>query len=307
LPACFTSANIVQVVHDFLMQCFQKDPNLRVSAKKLLKHPWILNAKRVDAVIAEKPTKYDEAVKSVQQWNEALKSPDHDSLRRGSRPTSLSPAPLRKEKSLQLKTPGAGKIGLTLPKTRTNADAFRSPELDTDDNWDDDFASSINPGALQLPHLKPHDNFGGLLSAEKLKSIATFDSLIEEPMEDERDWTMRSPVQLSQFDPLETVKPFTPQKVKPEVNKPNPPNSGSQRQPSQPKTQIRRDNGSKPAAPPTRLRLNSSTRPSIMFREDTVEDYSDLLDEDADDDAFQRKLQALKVINHPDYCYEHRI
>ncbi|KAG9971252.1 hypothetical protein KCU78_g23609, partial [Aureobasidium melanogenum] len=61
-------------VRDFLMQCFQKDPNLRVTAKKLLKHPWILSGRRSDQPVA-KPTQYDEAVKSVQQWNEALKSP----------------------------------------------------------------------------------------------------------------------------------------------------------------------------------------------------------------------------------------
>ncbi|KAK4046298.1 Protein kinase of the Mitotic Exit Network [Microbotryomycetes sp. JL201] len=30
---------------DFLVQCFQKDANLRVTAKKLLRHPWILAAK----------------------------------------------------------------------------------------------------------------------------------------------------------------------------------------------------------------------------------------------------------------------
>jgi serine/threonine protein kinase len=35
-----------QIVKDFLLTCFQKDPNLRVSAKKLMKHPWIVAARR---------------------------------------------------------------------------------------------------------------------------------------------------------------------------------------------------------------------------------------------------------------------
>ncbi|TYJ51976.1 hypothetical protein B9479_007421 [Cryptococcus floricola] len=34
------------IVKDFLYHCFQKDPNLRVSAKKLLRHPWMLSVKR---------------------------------------------------------------------------------------------------------------------------------------------------------------------------------------------------------------------------------------------------------------------
>lgn len=34
------------MVKDFLYQCFQKDPNLRISAKKLAKHPWMLAAQR---------------------------------------------------------------------------------------------------------------------------------------------------------------------------------------------------------------------------------------------------------------------
>src|ERR1700750_3127874 len=53
------------LVRDFLMQCFQKDPNLRVSAKKLLKHPWIVSTKKADV---GKPTEYGKAVKSVQEW-----------------------------------------------------------------------------------------------------------------------------------------------------------------------------------------------------------------------------------------------
>ncbi|OXG28291.1 STE-group protein kinase [Cryptococcus neoformans Ze90-1] len=34
------------IVKDFLYHCFQKDPNLRISAKKLLRHPWMLSVKK---------------------------------------------------------------------------------------------------------------------------------------------------------------------------------------------------------------------------------------------------------------------
>ncbi|KAJ9120190.1 hypothetical protein QFC22_003090 [Naganishia vaughanmartiniae] len=34
------------IVKDFLYQCFQKDPNLRISAKMLAKHPWMIAAQR---------------------------------------------------------------------------------------------------------------------------------------------------------------------------------------------------------------------------------------------------------------------
>lgn len=76
------------IVKDFLYHCFQKDCNLRISAKKLLKHPWMISARkqmsegRVKASdaggekVAERPAvnyNYDEAVLKVQEWNEALK------------------------------------------------------------------------------------------------------------------------------------------------------------------------------------------------------------------------------------------
>ena len=89
------------VVRDFLMQCFQKDPNLRVSAKKLLKHPWIVNAKRADAVPTakgvEKPTQQAAAQRTIEEWNAALQSPEGESRRGGARQASLSPAPAQRE------------------------------------------------------------------------------------------------------------------------------------------------------------------------------------------------------------------
>jgi serine/threonine protein kinase len=86
------------IVKDFLYHCFQKDCNLRISAKKLLKHPWMASARRQlsDSTATRSPTgsseqrpaqpgnegmnrkplgnyNFDQAVLKVQEWNEALK------------------------------------------------------------------------------------------------------------------------------------------------------------------------------------------------------------------------------------------
>ena len=72
------------IVKDFLYHCFQKDCNLRISAKKLLRHPWMASArKQLASQHAEsghegprRPLSnynYDEAVLKVQEWNEALR------------------------------------------------------------------------------------------------------------------------------------------------------------------------------------------------------------------------------------------
>lgn len=87
------------IVKDFLYHCFQKDVNLRISAKKLLRHPWMISARkhmgldrggdkkgkeggkeggreREKENDGRRPLSnynYDEAVLKVQEWNEALK------------------------------------------------------------------------------------------------------------------------------------------------------------------------------------------------------------------------------------------
>jgi hypothetical protein len=118
------------------MQCFQKDPNLRVSAKKLLKHAWIFGSRRSDAPVAP-PANFNEAVEEVKQWNEALKSPTGaGSFRASTRSNAASPMPPRRDLPLRnvhneqqghnLLTPAKGP--LSLPKPKNAAEAFQSPE-----------------------------------------------------------------------------------------------------------------------------------------------------------------------------------
>jgi len=270
------------------MQCFQKDPNLRVSARKLLKHPWIVNARRSDSVVPKKPTEYNEAVKSVQEWNEALKSPNAGSFRRVSRPMSSSPNPGQHEQPTALKTPA--KAPPILPKPRVNTELFRSPDNATDDNWDDDFASAISPTALQLPHLRPHDNFGGLLSSEKLKAYASFETVTEEANWDdefEGELTVKSPLQAVKSDPLQTIRAYYPKRaddiqIQHTAPTKSPPPSGQ-------KSKL-----SSTSRPRKSLAKSGRALPPIMsYGEDPAEDYSDLIV--MDDTTFNRQKPSTAV------------
>ncbi|GET00056.1 cytokinesis protein sepH [Rhizophagus clarus] len=151
------------VVKDFLMQCFQKDGNLRISAKKLLKHPWIANIRKK----ATDSVPQQEAIKSVQEWNEALKYKHRRRRSESIKPTA--PLPLNMSKrfqqqtqlfndnytnsssSLQIKkNKGDNLIGF-VPNIVNNSSvsqqnrlSFATVEPDNEtDNWDDDFDESI--------------------------------------------------------------------------------------------------------------------------------------------------------------------
>lgn len=274
-------------VLDFLGQCFQKDPNLRVSARKLLKHPWIVNARRSDAVDPKKSTEYGEAIKSVQEWNDALKDspPNAISGKKSSRPSSASPVPGQKGMFRPLNGPAKPAPITARPKEATNK--FRSPEGTADDNWDDDFASEISPRALQLPHLRPHDHFGGMLSSEKLKAFASFESVTGQDFQEadyENDMTLKSPLQPAESDTCRTVRPAPPPK-KPESkharHKSEAPQvkakaNGTAQKASLPSTR-QSTNPSRTKPPVVNPITSSQPRPTRLYRESSIEDYSDLV------------------------------
>ncbi|KAB8611412.1 hypothetical protein FH972_025917 [Carpinus fangiana] len=309
MPALFRIVNddhppmpesLTPAVQDFLMQCFQKDPNLRVSARKLLKHPWIVAAKRADSGVTTKTTKYDEAVKEVQQWNEALKSPEN-TVRRDSRGNSASPIPPRQmDLGLKLDTIApTAKTQLETVNPRGIPDAYRSPETSSNENWDDDFASSISSSALQLPHHKPIDNFAGMLSSDKLKAFATRQISAEQDKWDDdfpSEVTGKLPHVNAKDDPNKTVQAESPAKARIPKHKSDSPVKISQRLPSQrhvsqPKTQILRGPEISSHTPP---RPSAPKRSSSIFREKSIEDYSDLVTDDGIG-LEQRLRQVLKT------------
>ncbi|KIW85766.1 hypothetical protein Z517_01158 [Fonsecaea pedrosoi CBS 271.37] len=269
-------------VLDFLMQCFQKDPNLRVSAKKLLKHPWIVNARRTNPDRPKNSTEYDEAIKSVQEWNEALKdSPNGSSIRKNSNASTASPIPVAKDMLRPTKSHTKSPIPLL---NKDNTTRFRS--LEDEDNWDDDFATAISPSTFQLPHLRPHDNFGGMLSSDRLKAFASMESALgkeNEAMED-KDSTLKA-ASLADVDVNKTVRLATTAPTKrPEVRharhksevplKPKAKPTPMPRKASLPSArQTTNLSKSKPPHP----KVQQDEPPTRRYRESSVEDFSDIV------------------------------
>ncbi|KAF3491992.1 STE/STE11/CDC15 protein kinase [Arthroderma uncinatum] len=277
-------------VRDFLMQCFQKDPNLRVSARKLLKHPWIVNARRCDSVVPKKSTEYEEAVKSVQEWNEALRSPNSNAIRKTSQQSGMGNSPMSTQKDPSLHPVNIANRDSLSVLNMNAAEKYRSPENANDDNWDDDFASAISPRALHLPHLKPQDNFGGMLSPEKLKAFASLEGITELCQSDsfgvDDDGQINDSMNNDEPDPLQTIRPLTRKSPDDEIM---PPRSPRRRHRQYPGSAFRRNpiiSSASGAARPVR-----HSRPANFYEESSVEDYSDLIE--ANDEVLESKLSAM--------------
>lgn len=306
------------------MQCFQKDPNLRVSARKLLKHPWIVGCRRSDAPISKKPAGFDQAVEEVKQWNKALKysEPTLRELRASSgsdgsntqapprvpphaQPVSrFGPAASADPQRSNFATPSAKRplSNSAATKSKPNAELFRSPEVADDDNWDNDFATAISPSALHLPHLKPQDNFGGKLSADRLKQFASIDETSvrdnwDEHFEGDLQTVKSSSRQFLDQDPQEqTIRP-TPRRSSKSAE------SSSKAQHGHKKNRSKQSSSNvpliqkEPSKPSLSSKFELPLRPEAIYREQSTEDFSDLFPES--DSLFTRKMsRARKVSLH---------
>ncbi|OAA39399.1 septation [Metarhizium rileyi] len=291
MPALFAIVNddhpplpegISPAARDFLMQCFQKDPNLRVSARKLLRHAWIVGCRRAEAPVSKAPNNFNQAVEEVKQWNKALNSSE-PALRSstGSDITGLS-------SRFVSGTPGKGPMGLAKP--RLGVEAFKAAEQTDNDNWDDDFVTAISPSALHLPHLKPQDNFGGLLSSDKLKAFASTNDLRLDTDNYDDDFegellTIKGTTQQRDEAQEQTLRPIHKKAV------PGTDVKSHQRTRSSGKAVVQTPGSSVPKSP-SKNHLGSKfelpPRPDVVYREQSVEDFSDLFVDN--DEAFNNRV-----------------
>ena len=150
------------------MQCFQKDPNLRVSAKKLSRHAWIMGSRRSDAPVSKAPSNFSQAVEEVKQWNKALKSAENNLRASPGSDGGMSSGipPMASQGQVGTSRLGgsseahrknlatSSKGPLVLAKPRPVADAFRSPEL-AGENRSLLLLLVENDRAETGPHLRP--------------------------------------------------------------------------------------------------------------------------------------------------------
>ncbi|KAI2627271.1 cell division control protein [Hypomontagnella submonticulosa] len=289
MPALFAIVNddhpplpegVSSAARDFLIQCFQKDPNLRVSARKLLKHNWIVGCRRSDAPVAKAPGNFSQAVEEVKQWNKALTSSEIN-LRAST--GSDSAPPHHGHQLSKSNNPTPAKAPFALAKLRPTAEDFRSPELANDDNWDDDFATAISPSALKLPHVKPQDHFGGMLSADRLKAFASIDN----SRDISANWESEYDGELMTINNIQPIQEEDPQQktIRPNWKIP----SAKSDKVVEPKLQQSK------SSPHKRFELPS--RPDLVYREQSVEDYSDLFNDN--DDVFNQPLGLTKKPDTP--------
>ncbi|KAK7023029.1 cytokinesis protein sepH [Favolaschia claudopus] len=190
------------IVKDFLYHCFQKDCNLRISAKKLLRHPWMASARRQMADGRQpaelKPStarpgaqegqqrrplsnyNYDEAVLKVQEWNEALKSPSRPSKHPTRAANGRPPSPVREiTASPSSSSSNAWKAAAVIPKQPHLVEKMQIPPLsfslqppeEQTDNWDDDFEEGISLTKLQALEKPSADENATTSSEENAKTI----------------------------------------------------------------------------------------------------------------------------------------
>ncbi|KTW29884.1 hypothetical protein T552_01088 [Pneumocystis carinii B80] len=269
------------VTRDFLMQCFQKDPNLRVSAKKLLKHPWLVKQGRLyDKIVPQSTAKYDDVIKSVQQWNAALKSPDIGTIQKSSvystQPFKSTDFYFSANETKELTLKHVSEIN------KLKTEAFRSPDDSITSNWDNDFITDISPSKLVLSdsHYKATGLNNRVLSKNATEIPYRFKEISSKSLDD-WDKDFEGGLKLGNF-----------QKLKISANEDIEDNMKTIR----PLKNIKYNDSNNMSPFNTKLQLSDKCSKDISsFHYEVTEDYSDLVPEN--EYSFAQKVDQYKRDN----------
>ncbi|RKP03918.1 hypothetical protein CXG81DRAFT_8896, partial [Caulochytrium protostelioides] len=146
---------------DFLMECFQKDPNLRIAAKKLLKHPYITKQRK--QLISSDPDPPGPRPSPVYRHAPRRRTRRHDAPRPWSRPRF-------RWRRRRRRRPGADGDGGDDdnpgdPRRRGHGDLLGVPETEDEENWDADFTEDTQPSSslfARVGRAAPGDGVLGL-------------------------------------------------------------------------------------------------------------------------------------------------
>lgn len=154
--------DISGALRDFLMECFQKDPLLRIDATGLLKHPWIKSNTVIQTPIT---TDFEDVQQTIKQHNEE-KAETINRLPRGfpvtKKPKPASPAPNYDDFSFEPEKPVKAPTPKKSPASRGKNKRFpkqprrveESPPID-DGDWDAIEIDSPKPAPKQTKSQKP--------------------------------------------------------------------------------------------------------------------------------------------------------
>lgn len=154
---------------------------------------------------------------------------------------------------------------------------------------------------MQLPHLKPQDNFGGLLSSDRLKAFASVNDGRNDSSNYDEDFegelmTIKGPHHWHDNDPQEqTIRPLPKKTEKPMEQH----RSHHRNKSSVSKTAVftRPGHTKSPSKPHLRSQFELPSRPSVVYREQSIEDFSDLFVDN--DNVFNHGVNPALNKVHP--------
>mmetsp|Transcript_1064 Transcript_1064/g.3807 ORF Transcript_1064/g.3807 Transcript_1064/m.3807 type:complete len:1109 (+) Transcript_1064:54-3380(+) len=181
--------DVSSALKDFLMQCFQKDPLLRINAQGLLKHPWVRSgAKREKKAVATPvPTTFEEVERDIKAYNEQIEENKRKSVffGRGQLGELAGLSQKAKKASTPARSPAKARPTRRTPVAKRESFVEAEEESWDDIDWDAPPKEVAKPKAKAKTERKSKSREAGGKGGKKVAKKARAKVV---PEEEELDW-----------------------------------------------------------------------------------------------------------------------